>query len=61
MSQRVVTVTDEEKIDANNRVTVVASFGTIAEAEEWIAARETVDPEKVHRGGYGINAPECFA
>lgn len=36
----------------------VASFGSVAECEQFIAMREKVEPSKVHRGGYGIDAPE---
>lgn len=37
---------------------VVARVATVREAEEWVARQEKVDPEKVHRGGYGIDGPE---
>lgn len=37
---------------------VHARFSTIAEAEEWIAERERVDPDGVHSGAYGIDPPE---
>jgi hypothetical protein len=54
-----VTITDEESATKpGDRLRVVARFNTVKEAEDWIAEREKIDPDKVHRGGYGINAPE---
>jgi hypothetical protein len=38
--------------------TVIASFATVAEAEAFIAGRESADPVGVRRGDYGIDAPE---
>ena len=51
---------------AKNRVVVVDEearknvkrFASIEAAEQWIAKQEKVEPEKVHRGGYGIDYPE---
>jgi hypothetical protein len=56
-----VAVIDEELIGPDNRVTVVARFDTVAEAEAYIDAQMKVNPSKVIRGGYGIDAPEDMA
>lgn len=32
--------------------------GTLAECEAWVAEREKIEPENVHRGRYGIDAEE---
>ena len=37
---------------------VMARFDTIQEAEQWIAEREKIEPDFVHSGAYGIDAPE---
>lgn len=37
---------------------VVARFGTVAEAEAYIAELEKTQPDAVHRGEYGIDTPE---
>ena len=37
---------------------VLERFDTVAEAEALIAELEKTEPEKVHAGGYGIDAPE---
>lgn len=55
---KTVTVVDEEREVGNGKQFVAARFGTVKEAEQWIANREKTEPEKVHRGGYGINYPE---
>jgi hypothetical protein len=39
-------------------VKILYRCNTIKEAEDWIAEREKVDPDNVHAGHYGINAPE---
>jgi hypothetical protein len=63
-AQRVldVAVIDEEQtyVDGHGRTryVVVAVFATLAEAEDFVAELEKRDPEKVHRGGYGIDGPE---
>lgn len=49
-----VFVIDEE----SNPIRKIARFHTIVEAEDFIAKLEESDPEKVHRGGFGIDAPE---
>lgn len=36
----------------------LARFETVVEAEEYIAKRESVDPDGVAAGDYGIDAPE---
>lgn len=51
----IVAIVDEEH-DGGPKV--VARTTTLREAENWIAEREKSEPEKVHRGGYGIDAPE---
>lgn len=40
--------------------TIIGRFHTIDEAVAWIDKEELVNPEKVHRGGYGIDAPESM-
>lgn len=37
---------------------VVHRCATVREAEEHIAQIEQTDPQSVHRGDYGISAPE---
>lgn len=36
----------------------IASFETVKDAEDYIAELEKSQPDKVHRGGFGIDAPE---
>jgi hypothetical protein len=52
MTLKPVFVVDEE----SEGFTVLKRFGTIAEAEAYIA--QLPDKDKVERGGYGIDAPE---
>lgn len=47
-------VVDEE---SEPNPVVLQRFATLAEAEAWIAEMEKSNPEKVHRGGYGIDGP----
>lgn len=47
-----VHVVDEELAEP----AIIASFDTVAQAEDYIA--ELPDLDKVERGGYGIDAPE---
>lgn len=44
--------------ESGGAIRVVGLFATVAEAEAWIADAEKREPEKVHRGDYGIDAPE---
>ena len=39
-------------------VSVIAWFDTVAEAEQFIASCEKLDPTGVYAGDYGIDAPE---
>jgi hypothetical protein len=55
IDEKPVCIVDEEN---NNGPLVLKRFDTIAEAENWIAEQEKIDPDKVHRGGFGIDAPE---
>jgi hypothetical protein len=52
-----VSIVDEE---SKPTPTVIKKVSSIKEAEQWIAEQESIDPQKVHRGGYGIDAPESF-
>jgi hypothetical protein len=36
----------------------LASFATVRECEEFIGQLEKVQPHKVRRGGFGIDAPD---
>lgn len=45
---------DEEALE-KERVTVVASFDTVAEAMSWLKLHH--DQEKVYRGGFGLDGP----
>lgn len=47
-------VIDEEGVDFPK----LASFETVAECEAYITDLEKVQPDKVHRGGFGIDTPE---
>lgn len=40
------------------KYTVLARLFTREAAEAWVAEREKIEPEKVHRGGFGIDGPE---
>lgn len=53
MKKKVAIVDEETKPNP----TVISYFNTIKEAEDWIAKEELTNPEKVHRGGYGIDVP----
>jgi hypothetical protein len=50
-----VCVVDEE---TKPNPTVINRFSTIEEATQWIEDQIRINPDKVHRGGYGIDAPE---
>ena len=50
-----VWVIDMDILDPNVQYLPLATFDTLTEAEEWIGRQ---DPNKVERGGYGIDAPE---
>lgn len=39
---------------------VVRRFDTVEQAEDFIAELEKTEPEKVHGGGFGIDAPETL-
>jgi hypothetical protein len=45
-------------VEGMTRQYILTRVNTIKEAEDWIAEREQIDPEGVHRGDYGIDAPE---
>jgi hypothetical protein len=45
-------------VDEENHLATLGSFTSVAECEEHIAKLEVLDPDKVHRGGFGIDAPE---
>lgn len=55
VDEKQVKVIDEED---NNGPFIIASFYTVKEAEDFIEEQNTIDPDKVHRGGFGIDAPE---
>lgn len=50
-----VVVVDEE---AEGGPRVIARCKTIKQAEDLIDAFSLIDPDKVYRGGFGIDAPE---
>jgi delta-aminolevulinic acid dehydratase/porphobilinogen synthase len=54
--KRVAVVDNESATKPGGHCTVLKRFGTVKEAETWIAALP--DAAKVARGGYGIDAPE---
>lgn len=56
MTKKNCHVIDEEKKDGCR---IIHSFATVAECESKIAEIEKTEPEKVHRGGFGIDAPEA--
>lgn len=37
---------------------VAGPFVSVQQAEDWIMEREKVEPDAIHAGKYGINAPE---
>jgi hypothetical protein len=55
MKKLPVALVDEE---SKPNPTVIGRFSTIDEAVEEINRLEKTQPEKVHRGGFGIDAPE---
>lgn len=62
MKRKPVAVVDSEQTYKDSkgftRLTVVKRCDTVAEAEAFVAEREKVEPDKVHRGAYGIDGPE---
>jgi hypothetical protein len=50
-----VAIIDEE---TTPNPTIIKKVSSIEDAETWIAEQEKINPEKVYRGGYGIDAPE---
>lgn len=54
--KRVALIDEESKPNP----TIIELFDSIIEAEQWIANYENIDASKVHRGGFGIDAPEEF-
>ena len=55
MTKSDVHVVDEE---CASRPRILASFETVAAAEAYIGRLEITQPDKVRRGGFGIDAPE---
>lgn len=49
-----VAIIDEE----SKTFKVIKRVETIQEAEAWIEEYTKIDPDKVYRGGFGIDAPE---
>lgn len=55
MKKKQVHVIDEE---AMPQPSIIASFSSIQQAENYIASLEVAQKAKVLRGGFGIDAPE---
>lgn len=53
--QQHVVVDEESATKIGEKFTIVFTGPTIESCEDWIAKQELIEPEKVHRGGYGID------
>ena len=49
-------VIDQDSASQPGETFTVVFRGTLATCEAWVAAREQIEPENVHRGRYGIDA-----
>lgn len=48
-------VIDQDSASGPGEIYTVVFRGTLAECEAWVADREKIEPENVHRGRYGID------
>jgi hypothetical protein len=49
-------VIDQDSASTPGETYAVMFRGTLAACEAWVADREKIEPENVHRGRYGIDA-----